>query len=108
MITFVVTCNVLLGLVCLLVAWQFIKLQRRLATASDSIDAIERCIHRTFSPAPRFILKGKTGTHHLREQYQQLSLQLSQVQQLLGLLGVGRSLWLRQARVFRYSWLSRK
>lgn len=101
MLALVVTCNVLIGCICLLVAWQLVKLRQRLVVASHQIDAIARSVHRIFSPAPRYILNGKTGTNALREQYQSLGLQLVQVQQLLGLLGFSRSLWLRQVRSAR-------
>jgi len=98
MVAFVVTCNFAIGLICLLVAWQLVRLRQRLAQASLTMDAVERYIHRIFSPAPRYILMGKTGTSGLREKYQQLELQLAQIQQILGLLGVGQAIWLRQRR----------
>jgi len=98
MVAFVVTCNFVIGLICLLVAWQLMRLRQRLAQASLTMNAVERYIRRIFGPAPRYILMGKTGTGVLRDRYQQLELQLAQIQQILGLLGIAQAFWLRQQR----------
>lgn len=83
---------------CLLSAWQLVKLRRRLARASLVMDCVERRIQRVLHPAPAYILRGQAGTQYMREQYQRLSWQLAQVQQLMGLFGLGRWLWLRSRR----------
>ncbi len=98
MVLFVIISNLVIGLICLLSAWQLVKLRRRVARASLVMDSVEHRIQRVLHPAPAYILRGQAGTQNLREQYQRLSCQLAQVQQVMGLLGLGRMLWLRQNR----------
>lgn len=90
MVTVVVAFNVLISLLCLYVAWQVWNLRRVLGAAADVLTDVERSTYEVLHGAPDAIKLGQTGTHGLRESYQQLELQLQKVQQVLMLLGLGQ------------------
>lgn len=89
----VVVLNVLLSLLCLYVAWQVWNLRRTLATAADVLTNVERSTYVVLHGAPKAISQGQLGVQGLRERYQQLELQLQQVQQVLTVLGLIQSVW---------------
>ncbi|MEG4226459.1 hypothetical protein QUA35_10470 [Microcoleus sp. N9_B2] len=101
MLTAVVIINLLISGVCFYIAAKVWKIRRTIARLEIRIAAIERCSSNVLSMSPDFLGKRQQGTRQLRLRYQQLELQLQQVQQLLGLLGLGRRLWLRRDRRLR-------
>ena len=92
MVTIVVVLNVLISLVCLYVAWQVWNLRRTLVAVVDALTIAERNTYAVLHGAPNAIYKGQLGVHGMRERYQQLELQLQQVQQVLTVLGLLQSL----------------
>ncbi|MEG4109796.1 hypothetical protein [Microcoleus sp. S13_C5] len=101
MLNAVVIINILISLVCFYIAAKVWKIRRTIARLEIRIAAIERCSSNVLSTSPDFLGKRQQGTRQLRRRYQQLELQLEQVQQLLGLLGLGRMLWSRRDRRLR-------
>ncbi len=101
MLTAVVIINLLISVVCFYIAAKVWKIRRTIARLEIRIAAIERCSSNVLSKSPDFLGKRQQGTRQLRRRYQQLELQLQQVQQLLGLLGLGRMLWFRRDRRLR-------
>ena len=98
MLSAVVIINLLISLVCFYIAAKVWKIRRTIARFEIRIAAIERCSSNVLSTSPGFLGKRQQGVRQLRWRYQQLVLQLQQVQQLLGLLGLGRMLWRRRDR----------
>lgn len=98
MVVVVVICNLLIAGVCLYVAWQVWKLRKALAAAADALVIAERSTYAVLHGSPEFVLRGQGGTHHLRQQYRQLELQIRKVEQILSLLGVGQIVWQWYAR----------
>ncbi|WP_293153887.1 MULTISPECIES: hypothetical protein [unclassified Microcoleus] len=96
MLTAVVIINLMISLVCFYIAARVWKIRRTIARFEFRIAAIERCSNNVLSKSPDFFAKRQQSAHQLRRNYQQLELQLQQVQQLLGLLGLGRMLWRRR------------
>ncbi|MBE9094484.1 hypothetical protein [Tychonema sp. LEGE 07203] len=101
MLTGVVIINLLISLVCFYIAARVWKIRRTIALFEMRIAAVERCSRNVLGQSPAFLAKRQQGAHQLRRNYQQLELQLQQVRQLLGLLGLGRRLWLRRDRPLR-------
>lgn len=101
MLTAVVIVNLMISLVCFYIVARVWKIRRTIALFEVRIAAIQRCSSNVLSKSPDFLAKRQQGVHQLRRNYQQLELQLQQVQQLLGLLGLGRRLWLRRDRNLR-------
>ena len=101
MLSAVVIINLLISLVCFYIAAKVWKIGRTIARFEIRIAAIERCSSNVLSTSPDFLGKRQQGVRQLRWRYQQLELQLQQVQQLLGLLGLGRMLWRRRDRLLR-------
>ncbi|MEG4417118.1 hypothetical protein QUA70_00730 [Microcoleus sp. LAD1_D5] len=101
MLTAVVIINLLISLVCFYIAAKVWKIRRTIARLEMRIEAMERSSSKVLSTSPDFLGKRQQGTRQVRRRYQQLELQLQQVQQLLGLLGLGRMLWSRRARPLR-------
>jgi hypothetical protein len=92
-LVFVIVFNCIVALLCLVVAWQFWKLRRKLAKATRILERAERGTQRVLSRAPSAILKGQTGTQSLRQNLQALEpklARLQQIQKLLGLLALGQ------------------
>lgn len=96
MLVAVLVCNVLLGLLCLVVACQLWRLKDRLARAANMFLSFERSVHRVLHHAPEVVGRGHAGIHQLREQYRGLEPQLQRVQQGLALLSLGQALWQRR------------
>jgi hypothetical protein len=101
MLIAVVIINLVISGVCFYIAAKVWKIRRTIARFEIGITAIERCSSNVLSMSPDFLGKRQQGVRQLRRHYQQLELQLQQVQQLLGLLGLGRMLWSRRARRLR-------
>ena len=101
MLTAVVIINLLISLVCFYIAAKVGKIRRTIAGFEKRIAAMERRSSNVLSNSSTFLAKRQQGALQLRRRYQQLELQLQQVQQLLGLLGLGRMLWSRRARPLR-------
>ncbi|MEG3846227.1 hypothetical protein QT971_08700 [Microcoleus sp. herbarium19] len=101
MLTAVVIINLMISLTCFYIAAKVWKIRRTIALFEVRIAAIERCSSNVLSKSPDFLAKRQQGARQLRRRYQQLELQLQQVQQLLELLGLGRTLWRRRARALR-------
>lgn len=101
MLTAVVIINLLISVVCFYIAAKVGKIRRAIAGFEMRIAAMERRTSNVLSNSPDFLAKRQQGTRQLRRRYQQLELQLQQVQQLLGLLGLGRTLWRRRDRPLR-------
>lgn len=98
MLTTVITINLLIALLCLYAAWRVWQLRRVLARVADTLNYAERCTHATLQDAPGAIIRGRSGTHQLRRQYQQLEQQLQAVRQVLALLSLGQVIWLQLGR----------
>ncbi|MEG5057789.1 hypothetical protein QUB60_05620 [Microcoleus sp. A2-C5] len=101
MLTAVVIINLMISVVCFYIATRVWKIRRTIARLEIRITAMERCSSNVLAKSPNFFAKRQQGAHQLRRDYQQLELQLQQVQQLLRLLGLGRMLWLRRDRPLR-------
>ncbi|MEG4505227.1 hypothetical protein QUA81_15150 [Microcoleus sp. F6_B4] len=101
MLSAVVIINLLISLVCFYIAAKVWKIRRTIALFEIRIAAIERCSSNVLSASPDFFANRQQGARQLRLRYQQLELQLQQVEQLLGLLGLGRMLWRRRDRPLR-------
>ncbi len=101
MLSAVVIINLLISLVCFYIAAKVWKIRRTIALFEIRIAAIELCCSNVLSTSPDFFANRQQGARQLRRRYQQLELQLQQVQQLLGLLGLGRMLWSRRDRRLR-------
>ena len=101
MLTAVVIINLLISGVCFYIAAKVWKIRRTIARLEIRIAGMERRSSKVLSTSPGFLAKRQQGALQLRRRYQQLELQLQQVQQLLGLLGLGRTLWRRRDRPLR-------
>ena len=101
MLNAVVIINLLISVVCFYIAAKVWKIRGTIARLEIRIAAMERCSSNVLSTSPDFLGKRQQGTRQLRRRYQQLELQLQQVQQLFGLLGFGRMLWSRRDRRLR-------
>jgi hypothetical protein len=89
MLIIVLIANSILAILCLVAAWQMLRLRRYLAKVADVLTAAEQSTHRILHRAPEFILTGQWGTHQLRQQYQELQ----RLQQTLAVLNLGWAFW---------------
>lgn len=86
----VLTYNFLFGVACLLIAKRLWAFKCKLSSLTDQILGVEQAIHQVLYPAPRAIMKAKTGTSWLRDRYQQAGIQYERVQQILGILSLAQ------------------
>ncbi|MBW4581381.1 MAG: hypothetical protein KME42_17570 [Tildeniella nuda ZEHNDER 1965/U140] len=96
MLITVLVCNVSVGLLCLVAAWQLWRLKHRLARAANTLSSFERAVHRVLHRAPDTIARGHSGIDQLRAHYRSLEPQLQRAQQALALLSLGQTLWQRR------------
>lgn len=101
MLTGVLIINLLISLVCFYIAAKMWKLRRILEGFESRLAAMNRCTTNILAQSPDFLGKRQQAARQLRRNYLQMELQLQQIQQLLGLLGLGRMLWRRRDRHLR-------
>lgn len=101
MLTGVLIINLLISLLCFYIAAKVWRVRRLLERFETRIIAMNRCTNNILTQSPDFLGKRQQAVRKLRRNYLQLELQLEQVQQLLGLLGLGRRLWRRRDRPLR-------
>jgi hypothetical protein len=101
MLAGVVVINLLISFIGFYIAGKVRRMRRTIAVVESRISAIDRCSSNVLSKSPDFFAKRQQNTRQLRRNYQQLELQLQQVQQLLTLLSLGRRLWRRRDRPLR-------
>lgn len=108
MVTIVVIINTAIALFNFYVAWRIWKIRRRIANAAKVIARAERSTYNVLHAAPNAISKGQKGTSALRDRYRQLNVQIQRLQQILGLLYLGKKLWYDRSQKPRPSKLHQK
>lgn len=93
MITVVVIINISIALFNFYLAWRIWKIRRRIAQAAKVIAKAERSTYNVLHAAPNVISRGQKGTSALRDRYSQLAVQIQRLQQILGLLYLGKKFW---------------
>ena len=101
MLTAVLIINLLISLLCFYIAWKAWQVKQLLDRVERILTAMENNAHNFLSQAPDFLAKRENRTHKLRQQYRQLESQVQQLQQVLGLLTLGSTLWRRRSVRFR-------
>jgi hypothetical protein len=98
MVTIVLVLNVGLAILCLVVAWQVYRISRILRKITSTLIAVERSTHSLLYRAPEKIIKGQVGAEIFRQRIEELpnlSAQVQQFAQILGLISLGRRSWQR-------------
>jgi hypothetical protein len=103
MVTLVIVFNLLISVICLFVAWQIWNLRLALAATTRAITDAQHNTHKNLFSAPEAITQGQLGVKGLRDSYQQLEVQLQQVQKVLVLLGLVQKIWLGRLQPIRRS-----
>jgi hypothetical protein len=98
MLIFVIVFNLFLTLFNLYIAFRLWRLRRVLARVAKTLTMVERRLHRIFYPAPEVVLRGKQGTHELRQRYQRLLVQIELIEKIFSLVSLGIGIWRRQMR----------
>ncbi|HIK07641.1 MAG TPA: hypothetical protein IGS40_23625 [Trichormus sp. M33_DOE_039] len=98
MVIVVVVINTLISLVLLYVAWQVWQLKQKIAFIGDRLAEYERCSYDLLYKAPENIYLGQSSIQLLRQSNQSLRVQIQQIQQMIGILLLGRRTWLRYFR----------
>lgn len=107
MVTIVLICNGIIGLICLLVAWQLWQIKRQIAQVSETLIWLEQVIYDIFHPAPGAILQGQAGIHQLRQSYRGLEPQVQRLRQVVALLNLGQVVWRRRSSLLRRTFFRR-
>lgn len=101
MVTVVVVLNTFIALINFYIAWRVWKIRRVVAGAAKAILAAERSTYKVLHGAPNAISKGQTGVSAVRSRYQQLELQIQQVQQIVALLSLVGKVWQGRSKLAR-------
>jgi hypothetical protein len=96
MFSLVLIVNLLIGCICLFVAWQLLQVKAGLAQAAETLLSVEEAVHNCLHGAPNAINSGQMGVHQLRQNYQQLEIQWQRAQQVMELVSFGQMLWRQQ------------
>lgn len=97
MLIAVIIINVILSLVFFFVAWRLRKLKQTMNQVTKSILNADRVTYDVLHATPAALAKGELGTRNLRTRYQQVELQLLRLRQIVQLLSLGQTAWLRQS-----------
>lgn len=97
MLAFVIACNLLLTFLNLYLALRLWRLRRELIQLTQQLSRLERRLHFLFTTAPEIIYQGEQNTHHLSQQYQQITRQIKQLRQLLLVMSLLHRIWQRHA-----------
>ncbi|WP_081431315.1 hypothetical protein [Moorena bouillonii] len=84
----VIVINIVLSLLCLYAACQVWRLGQWLSSIANRLERVEPRIYKKLYSAPKAIVLGQVGIHGLREEYQQLQVQLHTLKQIFLLLGM--------------------
>ena len=97
MLIAVIIINVILSLVFFFVAWRLWKLKQTINQVNQSILKADLVTYDVLHGTPLALAKGELGTRNLRTQYQQVELQLLRLRQIVQLLSLGQTAWLRRS-----------
>lgn len=97
MLIAVIIINVILSLVFCFVAWRLWKLKQTMNRVTQSILNADRVTYDVLHATPFALSKGELGTRNLRTRYQQVELQLLRLRQILQLLSLGQTAWVRRS-----------
>ncbi len=97
MLIAVIIINVILSGVFFLVAWRLWKLKHTINQATQSILNADRVTYDVLHATPAALAQGELGTRNLRTRYQQVELQLLRLRQIVQLLSLGQTAWVRQS-----------
>jgi hypothetical protein len=97
MLIAVIIINVILSLVFLFVAWRLWKLKQTMNQVTKSILNADRVTYNVLHATPAALAKGELGTRNLRTRYQQVELQLLRLRQIVQLLNLGQTAWVRRS-----------
>ncbi len=95
MVAIVLVINLIISLICLYVAGKIWRYRQILAKVADRVNAADRSTYKVLHAAPNAIIKGQKGTRSLRQQYQQLEIQIQQIQKIMVILKLGQKIWRR-------------
>ena len=101
MLAGVLIINLLISLFCFYITVKVWKVRRSIEGLETRVTALNRCTSNVLLKSPDLFAKRQQAARQLRRNYLQLELQLQQLQQLVGLLGLGRMLWRRSRRPLR-------
>lgn len=103
MLWLVIEINILISIFCFYLAWRIWRFRQILLQVEQTLSLIENCTDNILKKTPRFFTLRKQRVNRLRQLYQQLELQIKQVQQLMAMLWLLRTIWYRFNRIWRYS-----
>jgi hypothetical protein len=93
--------NLLLALMCFMIAAQLWRWRNALAQAADALFEADRVTHEALHDTPMAIGNGQVATHGLRQSYRQLAGQVRQIQRVLGIVGWSHQLVRGQRTMLR-------
>lgn len=93
MLMFIAILNLLISTASFYLAWKIWRLRRVLKQATKTLTRVERRTYWVLHDAPELVIKGKTGTRHLRKSYSKLESQLRQLEQIFFALNWVSKIW---------------
>ncbi|MBK1990559.1 hypothetical protein A0J48_024050 [Sphaerospermopsis aphanizomenoides BCCUSP55] len=93
MVTLVVLINIFISLILLYAARQVWQLKQKLGIIADRLNSYEQATHALLSTAQANIYTQKQQISKLRQNNDNLKLQIQQVQQIINLILLSRKIW---------------
>jgi len=100
MLLLVIEVNIIISIFCFYLAWKIWKFRQILLKLERNLSLIENCTYSLIAKTPEFLQLRLQRLNQLRQLYQQLDGQVQQVQQVISMFWLLRTIWLRLSRIW--------
>ncbi len=100
MLWLVIELNIIISIFCFYLAWRIRKFQQILLQVEQTLSLIDNCTNKILTKTPEFLQQRQQRVNQLRQLYQQLDLQVKQVQQVVAMFWLIRTIWHRFRRIW--------
>ncbi|NEQ35965.1 MAG: hypothetical protein F6K40_06570 [Okeania sp. SIO3I5] len=101
MLLLVIEVNIIISIFGFYLAWKIWRFKQILLKLERNLSLIENCTNNILTKTPEFLQLRLQKVNQLRQLYQQLDGQVQQVQQVISMFWLLRTIWLRYSRIWR-------
>ncbi|MGD1701497.1 hypothetical protein [Dapis sp. BLCC M229] len=100
MLWLVIEVNIIISIFGFYLAWRIWRFRQKLLKLERNLSLIDNCTNNILSTTPEFLQIRRQRVNQLRQLYQQLDLQVKQVQQVVAMFWLLRTIWYRFRRIW--------
>lgn len=101
MLWLVIELNIVISIFCFYLAWKIWRFRQILLQVEQTLSSIENYTNHFLKQGHNFFTLRQQRAHQLRQLYRQLELQVGQVQQVMAMFWLLRTVWHRLGRGWR-------